>query len=117
MTKSLNYLFICFLATLMISCGDCEDKTSRVDDKLLSWMPYEEKTSVSFTNENMESHDYILTPGEDIQTEPDDDCTLTFIKPFIQLGTDEQDKRFNLWFSKTDELVGNDRNQFWGILS
>ncbi|GEM_PF-3738117 len=117
MNKSIQYLIICLLPVFLISCGECEDETKRVDATFLSWFPYEEETPVSFTNANSETSTFTLRPGEDIQTEPKgDDCTRTFIKPFMQLDTDEQERRLNIWLHKTDELVGGDRNQLWGVL-
>lgn len=118
MTKSLHYLLICLIPLFLVSCGDCEDKTKRVDANYLAWFPYEEATSVSYTNENMETITYTLTPDEHINTDEigGGDCTLTTVLNQIKLGTEEQETRINLWFSKTDELVGNDRNQLWGIL-
>ena len=79
----ITYLRVSLIS--LASCGDCDDKTLQVNDDLLNWLPYSDETQISFSNQNNETLSFTISPDEDTRIEYDNQCTVTFIQPYIYM--------------------------------
>jgi len=110
LTVFLMYVFVfCFF-----SCSQCEDRTLKVNPDLLSWLPYESDTSLSFSDSDGQSLSFELSPDVTTRIKDDDGCTTTSIQPYVILSGESEPEFLQLWFQRQEDLLA-DNDQLWGI--
>ncbi len=114
--KRIATTFSFLILLLLMSCGECEDKTLEVSAELMEFFPYDNTTEINMINGTNETINYSIIQENDISIRDDRDCFNTFVKPTIKLSTTTQEEVIKIWGSLNEDLLLGDHEQLWFII-
>ena len=111
--KNIATTFSFLILLLLMSCGECEDKTLEVSAELMEFFPYATTTDITMVNGSNETIAYSIVQENDISIRDDRDCFNTFVRPTISLSTATQEDIIRIWSSLNEDLLLGDHEQLW----